>query len=236
MDFISRLDRLHLQTRENKWMQYFTIFTRIALAAGFIPSGMVKVMGERFTALSSLHPMGSYLEALHHTGFYYTFIGIAQVTAAVFLLIPRTATLGAFIYFPVILNICVLSIAVRFDGSWLTAPLMVVANIYLLLWDYHKFKRIFPFYRNAGPARTVNKKFPVSFFIFSFLMVVVLEASLVGFSRFGIMPRNDFGACVKNCKDSKDPQACTTFCDCIHKKGQPLEKCLEEYNKAVRNR
>lgn len=101
-------------------------------------------MGERFTDLSNNHPMGHYLEALHRTGYYYTFIGVLQVTAAILLLIPRTATLGALIYFPIILNICILSLAVRFDGSFVSAPLMVLANLYLLCWDYDKLKYIFP--------------------------------------------------------------------------------------------
>ena len=68
-----------------------------------------------------------------------------QVTAAILLLIPRTALLGAFIYFPIILNICILSLAVRFDGSQVTSPLMLCAVLFLLCWDYHKFKNIFPF-------------------------------------------------------------------------------------------
>jgi hypothetical protein len=106
-------------------------------------------MGERFTVLSVKHPMGHYLEALHRTGYYYTFIGILQVTAAVLLLIPRTATLGALIYFPIILNICILSLAVRFEGSFVSSPLMVLANLYLLCWDYHKLKFIMPFYKQS---------------------------------------------------------------------------------------
>jgi hypothetical protein len=73
-----------------------------------------------------------------------------QVTAAALLLLPRTATLGALLYLPIIVNICVLTWAVRFVGSWVTAPLMVLANLYLLGWDYDKLKYIFPFH---PPAR-----------------------------------------------------------------------------------
>ncbi len=138
------LDTLHSNARQNKWLRRFAIFNRVGLALGFLPSGFVKIMGERFTDLSVKHPMGNYLEALHRTGFYYTFIGVLQVTAAVLLLIPRTATLGALLYFPIILNIWILTLAVRFEGSWLSAPLMVLANLYLLCWDYHKLKYIFP--------------------------------------------------------------------------------------------
>src|SRR5690554_5133214 len=99
MNISSKIDQLHLQLRENRWLWYFAVFNRVALAAGFLPSGIVKIMGERFMSLSVNHPMGHYLEALYYTGYYYTTIGVLQVTAAILLLIPRTATLGAVIYF-----------------------------------------------------------------------------------------------------------------------------------------
>jgi uncharacterized membrane protein YphA (DoxX/SURF4 family) len=149
MNISSTLDRLHYQVRQNKWLGYFAVFNRIGLALGFLPSGFVKIAGERFTDLSVKHPMGNYLEALHRTGFYYTSIGVLQVTAAIFLLIPRIATLGAIIYFPIILNIFILSMAVRFEGSWISSPLMILANLYLLCWDYHKLKFIFPWVKQS---------------------------------------------------------------------------------------
>ena len=152
MGISSKLNRLHLRVREKKWMQEFAIVCRVTLAAGFLPSGYVKIVGERFTDLPVNHPMGHYLEALYRTGYYYTFIGILQVTAAILLLVPRTATLGALIYFPIILNICILSLAIRFEGSLLTAPLMVLANLYLLCWDYDKLKYIFPWEKQKAPG------------------------------------------------------------------------------------
>lgn len=151
MSFSSTLDNIHAKARQKRWLRYFTVFTRIMLALGFLPSGIVKIMGERFTSLSVNHPMGHYLEALHRTGFYYPFIGVMQVTAAILLLIPRTATLGVLIYFPIILNICILSLAVRFDGSFITSPLMVLANLYLVCWDYDKLKYIFPWSKQNAP-------------------------------------------------------------------------------------
>lgn len=150
MKFSETFDRLHLKAKENLWMWLFSVFCRIALATGFFPAGMVKIVGERFASgVSANHPMGHYLEALHQTGFYYTFIGVLQAAAAVMLLIPRTVTLGAFIYFPIILNICILTYATRFDGSLFTAPLMVLANLYVLGWNYEKWKYILPFNRSA---------------------------------------------------------------------------------------
>src|SRR6185503_21221124 len=103
MSISSKLDQLHSEAKGNMWLHYFAVFLRLALAFGFITSGMVKIMGERFASgLSVNHPMGQYLEALHHTGFYYTFVGVVQVIAAILLLVPRTVILGALLYFAVI--------------------------------------------------------------------------------------------------------------------------------------
>src|ERR1041385_547730 len=115
------LERMYGELRRNKWLRYFAIFCRIVLALGFLPSGIVKVRGERFTALPSNHPLGHYFDALYLTGSYYTFIGVSQLTAALLLLIPRTALLGAILYFPIILNICVLTYATR-PSSTTSAP------------------------------------------------------------------------------------------------------------------
>jgi len=228
-----KLDALHLRARKNKWLYYFTVFCRITLAAGFIPSGMQKVLGERFTTLAINHPMGNFLEAFHHTGYYYPFVGIMQVTAAILLLIPRTVTIGAFIYFPIILNICILSLAVRFDGSQVTSPLMVCAVLYLLCWDYHKFKNIFPFNHSKSKLELpqkdeLTKKFPIKFFVgvFAVMLFVAFHTKIF----YDIMPRNTFSDCKTQCIDEND-KSCIDFCECIHKEGKSLEKCLEEYNK-----
>jgi uncharacterized membrane protein YphA (DoxX/SURF4 family) len=178
MNLATKFDSIHSVVKSNKWFRYFAVFNRIALAAGFIPSGLTKIFDERFTSLSVNHPMGNYLEALYHTGYYYPFIGYVQVTAAILLLIPRTATLGAILYFPIILNICILSLAVGFDGSLVTSPLMVLANLYLLCWDYDKLKYIFPFKQvksevDQTKRTSIDNKFPVKFFIGVFITVVL---------------------------------------------------------------
>lgn len=148
MNISSTFDRLHSKAKSNIWLWLFSIFCRVSLAFGFFAAGMVKIVGERFASgLGENHPMGHYLVALHLTGYYYTFIGIAQIAAAIFLLIPRTVTLGAFIYFPIIFNIWILTYATRFDGSMFTAPLMTLANLFLLGWNYEKWKYILPFNR-----------------------------------------------------------------------------------------
>jgi uncharacterized membrane protein YphA (DoxX/SURF4 family) len=237
MSIPSTLDRLHFRAKQNRWLRYFAVFNRIALAAGFLPAGFVKIMGERFTSLSVNHPMGHYLEALHLTGYYYPFIGVVQVTAAILLLIPRTVTLGAILYFPIILNICILSFAVRFDGSLLTSPLMVLANLYLLLWNYDKLKFILPFnhptiLHDVPQPKVLSNRFPTIFFAGVAATVIILV--LVITNAYKIMPHNTLSDCMGQCKDRKNPRACNIFCDCIHKKGQSLAKSLDEYNKTLK--
>lgn len=237
MSFASRLDELHSATRQNKWLRYLAIFTRIALALGFLPSGFVKIAGEHFTSLTSMHPMGHYLDAFYRTGFYYTSVGVMQVTAAILLLIPRTATLGAVIYFPIILNICILSLAVRFEGSLVSSPLMVVANLYLFWWDYHKLKFILPFNHvrakdHLPPPERIDHRFPVRFFAAGFAGVVLLVLLLT--QGFNIYPRNTIKDCNTQCGDSKNPRACFEFCDCIHQQGRSLDSCLGAYEKRLK--
>ena len=235
---ITRFERAHKKARHNIWIGWFAIFCRIVLAIGFIPAGFTKIIGERFTALPDMHPMGSYLTALFHTGYYYTAIGVAQVLAGVLLLIPRTATLGALLYFPVILNIALLSFSVRFDGSLLSSPLMLLANIFLLCWDYHKLKFIFPWYHKTSTENLIvanekTKHFPWRFVVGSFMVFVVIVGFIVVINKTLLMPRNSISDCQQDCKNATNPEACLVFCDCVHNNGSPLNECLECYEKSL---
>lgn len=231
----SRLDRIHIQAKQNRWLWYFSVFCRFALAVGLIPSALTKIIGERFAnGLSVNHPMGHYLEALHHTGFYYTSIGIAQLTAAIFLIIPRTVTLGALLYFPIILNICILSFAVRFDGSHVTAPLMVLANLYILFWNYDRIKFILPFkkdsdYQLIEKPQKYSNKFPALFF----MGVIISIGLFILYFMYGhkVMPRNSLTECEKQFIGTDNKAAGLKFCDCIHSQGRYLHECLDKYEK-----
>ena len=80
---MNRIEALYYEAKADKWFKRYAIFCRIALAASFIPSGYVKIMGERFTGLPSNNPLGHYFDALHLTGYYYTFIVIVQIITAI---------------------------------------------------------------------------------------------------------------------------------------------------------
>lgn len=238
MSFLSKFEQFFVKVKQNRWIWLFSIFCRVILAFAFIMAGFVKIIDERFASgLSVIHPMGSYLEALHHTGYYYTYIGIVQILAAILLLIPRTVFLGALLYFPVILNIFILSYAVRFVGSLLTSPLMLLANIFLLCWHYDRLKFILPI-KNPQPVplpRPIkySNKFPLKFVLGSALAVGVIVSGIFAMETYALMPDNSIPDCLVQFEDTNRTTAGAEFCECIHTKGLPLDTCLENYENAA---
>lgn len=231
---MNRMEEIYYEAKSDKWFRGFAVFCRIALAASFIPSGLVKIMGERFAAgLPSNNPLGHYFDALQLTGYYYTFIGVAQVITAILLLIPRTSLLGALMYFPIIVNICVLTYATRFNGTRLNT-MMVLASLFLLVWNYDRLKHILPFKRPEQDPRVekkpLNKRIRIIFFGGS---IAVLAFIIIGtFYLYEIVPGNSEAECRNQCAWSKNPAACEAFCDCIYNEGQPLDSCLADFEKA----
>ncbi|MGB3801606.1 MAG: hypothetical protein WA952_17450 [Lewinella sp.] len=69
MPLSARFDRLHHRIRGNRWLRYFAYICRGLLALAFLFAGYVKVIGERFTALPTKHPMGHFLQGFYETGY-----------------------------------------------------------------------------------------------------------------------------------------------------------------------
>jgi hypothetical protein len=136
------LDRLHAEVKGTRWLWWFTWFTRVLLAIGFIPPGLIKAFALPFTNVDPSAPVGYFFDALYRTGFFYRFIGMCQVVAAAFLLIPQTATLGALMYFPLICGILAINVSLDFGTTIVITTLMVLGNIYLLCWDYDRLKHV----------------------------------------------------------------------------------------------
>ena len=231
---MSRIEEIYYEAKSDKWFQNFAVFCRIALAASFLPTGYVKIMGERFAAgLPSNNPLGHYFDALYLTGYYYTFIGIVQIITAVLLLIPRTSLLGALMYFPIIINICVLTYATRFDGTRANT-MAVLTSLFLLIWNYDRIKHILPFKQpKTNPPifkKPLGKRLRLIFFGSCFVVVAII---IIGtFFLYEIVPGNSEAECRNQCASSKNPAACEEFCDCIYGEGKPLDSCLANFNKA----
>lgn len=148
----SRLLQLHTAARRNPVFQRLAVISRILLAVAFIPTSLVKITGQRFTILPIETPIGFFFEAMYRTGDYWRFIGWGQMIAGILLLIPRTATLGAVLFFPITLNIFVITLSMQFGGTPVVTGGMLLASLFLLCWDYDKIEAVV-----FGPMRAEDR-------------------------------------------------------------------------------
>ena len=151
------LDRLHAWLRRSPLLARLTAFTRVLLAVGFFPPGMKKVLLQRFTQLPVEHPVGFFFEAFYRATAWYWLAGAAQVLAALLLLVPRTAHLGALLFLPVIVNITTITWSIDFQGTKFITLLMLLATLYLLAWDWDRLRGLWPHRLARGEPRPVRE-------------------------------------------------------------------------------
>jgi hypothetical protein len=146
--------RWHRTAVASPLLRVFTACTRAGLALGFLPSGWVKVVGHRFTTLPASDPVGLFFNGFFSAFGFYRFVGVAQVTAAILLLFAKTAMLGAALYFPIILSIFIITLSVAgFAGTRIVTGLMLLATVYLLLWDLDRWRSMLRISTTAPPRR-----------------------------------------------------------------------------------
>jgi uncharacterized membrane protein YphA (DoxX/SURF4 family) len=138
--FDHRLTTLQHRIRSRPLLYRLTLGTRVLLAVGFIPSGMVKLLGHRFSYMSPESDIGGFFETLYQSGPYWHFLGLAQVVAGVLVLWPRTATLGALLFCGIMSNIFVITLSYDFNYTPVVTGLMLLATLYLLVWDYDRLR------------------------------------------------------------------------------------------------
>lgn len=129
--------------KRNALLQLFTIYLRYLIGGAFIIaaigmgklSGGVNLLGSIGPPIQDLAPIQQFFRVMHDSGLYWQFIGWIQIVAGVLLLTQRFAKLGALIFFGIIVNIFVITVSYEFTGTPLVTGLMVLATIYLLVWD-----------------------------------------------------------------------------------------------------
>jgi hypothetical protein len=124
--------------------QLFIIYTRYLIGGAFVFASIVKIKGERFTAVDgSDSPLNSpfhLLETLYRSGLYWEFLGYGQLIAGFFLMTQRYAKLGALMFLTIIANIFVMTVSYGFKGTPFITGSMLIANIMLVLWDWDEIK------------------------------------------------------------------------------------------------
>ncbi|HMQ69834.1 MAG TPA: hypothetical protein PKC58_12690 [Ignavibacteria bacterium] len=130
--------------RNKTLFQLMIIYTRYLIGGAFVFASIVKIRGERFTAVDgSDSPLNSpfhLLETLYRSGLYWEFLGYGQFIAGFFLMTQRYAKLGALMFLPIIANIFVITVSYGFTGTPYITGAMLLANIMLVLWDWDEIK------------------------------------------------------------------------------------------------
>lgn len=115
---------------------------RILIGFGFLPAGLKKVLGERFTDAGNVGPFHDFLHAFWATGPLYRFVGIVQLTGALLLMTQRFAAVGAALLLPVLSVITVFVWTTAGVPTIATATLMLAGVAALLVWDLHRWRAI----------------------------------------------------------------------------------------------
>lgn len=140
------MENILTKAKSSKSFQILVVFIRYALGTAFVWASILKIKGIRFEPQSGetapINSISHLLESMYRSGFYWNFIGWGQLLAGFLLMSQIFSTLGAIIYFPIILSIFIITTA--FDASffWILTSFMLFANILLLLWDWNKLKFI----------------------------------------------------------------------------------------------
>lgn len=133
--------------RTNRRNQWIIIHLRYLVGFAFFPSGLTKLLGNRFTVLSTDTPIGYFFEAMYRTGGYWNFLGLCQIVAGILLMTQRYALLGTLMFLAILSNIWIITISLSFTGTWVITSLMMVAVIILLIWDHHKLLPVLSYNR-----------------------------------------------------------------------------------------
>ncbi|MBT8261222.1 MAG: hypothetical protein KJO05_00260 [Bacteroidia bacterium] len=121
----------------------FYWFLKITMGLTFITSGLRKMPGVKFTQLPVDNPVGLFFEGMYETGFYWNFIGYFQIVAGIILMTPWLKRLSPLLIFPVTLNIFLVSVSLNMKGTPLITAMMVLANLYLILWHLRSYTPLF---------------------------------------------------------------------------------------------
>lgn len=131
--------RLHRWVRASPIFYRLSVGTRVLLACGFVPTGLVKLLGRPF-APGMAGPIGEFFDVLYRTGGWWQMIGAAQVIAGVLVLVPRLRTVGAVLFLAIMANIVGITVSLNFGLTEGIVSLMLLAVLFLLVWDYDRLR------------------------------------------------------------------------------------------------
>jgi hypothetical protein len=169
--------------------QLMVIYTRYLLGAAFVFASIIKMKGQRFTSSSGesapIHSNLHYFETMYQSGLYWRFIGLCQFLAGALLMTQVFCFFGAVIYFPVILNIFIITLSYEFGFTPVITGCMLLANLMLLFWDWNKLKIFFNQKPLAGNNDEIDQKKLWAFTGFILLLFTTVYRTI--YDRYNFM-------------------------------------------------
>lgn len=144
--------------KQIKSLQLFTIYLRYLIGGTFVFASIIKIEGGRFTGESGenvpIDEAWHFFETLYRSGLYWKFLGLSQLVAGALLMTQKFSKLGALVFLPISINIFVITLSYDFNYTPVITAGLVLANIYLLLWDWNTFKVLF----GLNPGQESNNR------------------------------------------------------------------------------
>ena len=114
--------------RRTRWATLCIVNLRILIGFAFLPAALKKILDQPFTDPANTGRFHDFLHAFHATGWFYTFVGVCQLVAAVLLCTQRFALLGAIVAFPVLTAITAFCWSTGVDlARWAWCGLAIIA-------------------------------------------------------------------------------------------------------------
>jgi hypothetical protein len=138
---MEQLIRSLTRIKQYELLQLFTVYLRYLLGCAFMVAAFAMGKVNQFidrgpdTMTSLENPIGLAFASFIHSPVYWGFIGWSQIIAGALLVTQRFARAGVLIYLVIILNIFIITQSYGFAGTNVIAGLMLLAAIYLALWE-----------------------------------------------------------------------------------------------------
>ncbi|MCY2685955.1 hypothetical protein [Salinimicrobium sp. TH3] len=192
---MNRIDSLYRNLKSRSILQVFTIYLRYLIGCSFIIAaiGMGKFSGIPWNGdiqLDQLHAIQQFFRVISQSVLYWQFIGWTQIIAGVLLVTQRFSKAGALMFFGIILNIFMITVSYNFKGTPVVTGLMLLAVLYLVLWDMDSLKYIFvnPEENNLpGPVNSEIIKSPFWTYLGLFLIMLTVTGMLLEYKMFLVM-------------------------------------------------
>ena len=141
------------RARRARWIAVVVVNLRILIGFAFVPAAAKKILDQPFTDATNRGPFHDFLHGFHAAGWFYQFVGVMQIVAAILLCTQRFATLGAFIALPILTAITAFCWSTEVYPTATVATLMWLGTIGLVFWDYDKWRAVLG---RDGAARTIE--------------------------------------------------------------------------------